>query len=490
MSLYIPHWLDKQAELTPNEIAIEQPTGETITFRKLQSSSQAYARKLASLGIQAGDHLAILSGNKPEMVMAVHAISYLGAVAVLLNTRLTASEIAFQLEDAEVVGLLCDDDTESLAIDASEGRSFTPVTFSKLERTTQRAVDLKEEINLTDVFTIMYTSGTTGFPKGVIHTYENHWWSASASSLNLGLHKSDKWLASLPLFHVGGFSIALKSVIYGMPMYLLPRFDVHVAHDAIMHQGVTIISVVTVMVDQLLAKLELDGNITYPDTFRCMLLGGGPAPKSLLEKAKDLSVPIFQTYGLTETSSQIATLSPKDALEKLGSAGKALMPAQLKIVQNGTEASPGEAGEIFVKGPMVSSGYYKREPKNDAWLATGDVGYEDEEGFLYVLDRRKDLIVSGGENIYPAEIEGVLLSMEGVIEAGVIGKSDPKWGQVPVAFVVTENHVTEGALKEYCLSRLAKYKVPTVFYFVDALPRNASNKLLRYKLQEQLYEQN
>ncbi|QDP40936.1 o-succinylbenzoate--CoA ligase [Radiobacillus deserti] len=487
MSIRLPHWLDKQAALNPNHIAIEQPSGETITFRELQRRSQSYAQKLASIGIKEGNHVAILSGNKVEMIVTVHAISYLGAVAVLLNTRLTASEIAYQLEDADVVGLICDPDFTSVAMQASDQQKFTPLTFLELEKQLSASVCLKQEINLNDVFTIMYTSGTTGFPKGVLHTYENHWWSATASSLNLGLHKSDKWLATLPLFHVGGLSIALKSVIYGMPMYLLPRFSVEAVHEGIMKRGVTIVSVVSVMVHQLLDKLN--DSVTYPASFRCMLLGGGPAPKPLLEKAKSLAVPIFQTYGLTETSSQIATLSPKDALEKLGSAGKALMPAQLKIVQNGKEVAPGEAGEIVVKGPMVSNGYYKREPRQGDWLATGDLGYQDKDGFLYVLDRRKDLIVSGGENIYPAEIEEVLLGVEGVKDVGVVGKSDSKWGQVPVAFIVREGHVTEGNLKEHCLSHLAKYKVPTVFYFVDALPRNASNKLLRYKLHEELEKQ-
>lgn len=186
---------------------------------------------------------------------------------------------------------------------------------------------------------------------------------------------------------------------------------------------------------------------------------------------------------MTETASQIVTLSPTDALEKLGSAGKALFPAQLKIETQADDS----IGEILVKGPMVTKGYYHKQSANEesfqaGWLATGDLGYLDEDGYLYVVDRRKDLIISGGENIYPSEIEGVLSGMKQIKEAGVTGKSDDKWGQVPIAFIVKEMDVTIEEIKEYLQTRLAKYKQPKEFYFVNDLPRNASNKLVRNKL--------
>src|SRR5699024_9822416 len=285
-------------------------------------------------------------------------------------------------------------------------------------------------------FTIIYTSGTTGFPKGVVHTYGNHWWSAAGSMLNLGLSKQDKWLAAVPMFHVSGLSILLRRVIYGIPVYMLENYDKQQFHEALMNKGVTVASVVTMMVQALMYQLNDD---RYPDTLRCLRLGGGPAPESLLEKAKARQMPVFQSYGMTETSSQIVILSPVKALEKIGSSGKPLFPAQLKI-----NAPDGQVGEIYVKGPMVTKGYFNNEQATnkaliDGWLATGDLGYTDREGFLYVVDRRKDLIISGGENIYPTEVENVLSSMEGVQEVGVVGKADDKWGQVPVAFAVTEH---------------------------------------------------
>lgn len=204
-------------------------------------------------------------------------------------------------------------------------------------------------------------------------------------------------------------------------------------------------------------------------------------------------IPVYQTYGMTETSSQICTLAADYMLTKVGSAGKPLFLCQLRI-ENGGEVAPSHVeGEIVVKGPNVTSGYFKREEATretvrDGWLHTGDLGYLDEEGFLYVLDRRSDLIISGGENIYPAQIEEALLAHSKVVEAGVVGKADEKWGQVPVAFIVKADHVTEEELIRFCEEKLARYKVPKEIHFLSELPRNASKKLLRRELRQLLEE--
>ncbi|MBP1950322.1 o-succinylbenzoate--CoA ligase [Virgibacillus litoralis] len=468
----IPHWLTKQANIAPDQTAIELENETSLTFLELKEKSQHFAQKLAQLDIKQGSHVAILSNNNVDMVIAIHALSYLGAVAVMLNTRLTEKELAYQISDAEVSHVLAENNNTNFSV---------PVyTFSKVNSLQEKIVELRKEINLGDRFTIIYTSGTTGFPKGVVHTYGNHWWSAIGSMLNLGLNNNDKWLNALPIFHVGGLSIFVKSVIYGMPVYLVDKYDKRSVHDAIMSKGVTIVSVVTLMLRELVEYL---GDNLFPDTFRCVLLGGGPAPKSLLEQAKFRNVPVFQSYGMTETSSQIVTLSPNDALDKIGSSGKPLFPAQLKI-----DALDKSIGEIFVKGPMVTSGYFKNEAAtektlNDGWLATGDLGYLDDDGFLYVVDRRKDLIISGGENIYPTEIESVLSEMDAVQEVGVVGRNDDRWGQVPIAFVVTnDKSVSAEVLLEFASQKLAKYKLPKEIHFIDKLPRNASNKIVKNKL--------
>lgn len=475
MSEVIPHWLSKQANLAPNKIAIEFENGSNMTFSNLKEKSEQFARRLADLNIAQGSRVGILSGNNVDMVIAIHALSYVGAVAVMLNTRLTEQELNYQVTDADVSLVLAENHMIKLDV--------TVITFTEAWEYREMPIELVTEINLDDSFTIMYTSGTTGKPKGVVHTYGNHWWSATGSALNLGIHKDDKWLAALPLFHIGGLSILLKSVIYGMPVYLLEKFDVQKVHYAIMEREVTIASVVTVMLHRLVDSL---GEDHYPQTFRCMLLGGGPAPKSLLEKTKAKEIPVFQSYGMTETSSQIVTLSPDAALRKIGSAGKPLFPAQLTIKNQNDKG----VGEIVVKGPMVTKNYYKnvhateKAIQND-WLSTGDLGMLDGEGFLYVMERRSDLIISGGENVYPSEIESVLAGLKGIKEVGVTGIEDAKWGQVPIAFiVVNDDRITEVDVIQYATRYLAKFKLPKKIYFTKELSRNASNKLLRHKLQE------
>ncbi|MFD1040181.1 o-succinylbenzoate--CoA ligase [Virgibacillus byunsanensis] len=478
MSETIPHWLTKQAFLAPNKTAIELENGDTISFLELKERSMRFAKQLAQTGISKGDHVGILSTNNVSMVVAIHSLSYLGAVSVMLNTRLTKQELDYQVRDADVTTVLTSEQFKEINF------SIPVKSFFEIEQYLEKPIKLQSVMNLEDTFTIIYTSGTTGFPKGVIHTIGNHWWSSIGSALNLGLDHKDKWLAVLPIFHVGGLSIFIRSVIYGIPVYLVEKFDEKVVHEAILTKGVTIVSVVTVMLHRLGEYL---GDNRYPDSFRCMLLGGGPAPKPLLEKAKVQHIPVFQSYGMTETSSQIVTLSPSDALEKLGSSGKPLFPAQLKI-----DGPKGDIGEIMVKGAMVTSGYYKN-PKatdiaiTDGWLSTGDLGFEDKDGFLYVVDRRKDLIISGGENVYPSEIESVLMEMEGINEVGVVGRKDNLWGQVPVAFIVLKDRsVYQDDILVFAEKRLAKYKIPKQIFFVDELPRNASNKLVRAKLENML----
>ncbi|SHG48562.1 o-succinylbenzoate--CoA ligase [Ornithinibacillus halophilus] len=473
----IPHWLNKQANLIPHHTAIEHEDGTVITFRSLQEKSQSFAKKLTNVGVKKGDHVGLLSTNELKLVIAIHALSYIGAVGVLLNTRLTPDELQYQVDDANISLIVTND---GLLPKARKLTLQKLETFLSVLEYEEQFVTLQEELQLDEVFTIMYTSGTTGFPKGVTHTYGNHWWSAIGSVLNLGLDKKDKWLATLPIFHIGGFSIYIKSVIYGMSVYLMEQFDTQKVHEAIMEKGITIASVVTVMVQRLLELVDEDG---YPSDFRCMLLGGGPAPKPLLEKAKEKNVPVFQSYGLTETTSQIATLSATDALNKIGSAGKPLLPAQLKINQPDSD----QVGEIYVKGPMVTTSYFNKvedtkEKIQDGWLATGDLGYLDGEGFLYVVDRRKDLIISGGENIYPSEIESILSGMEQIKEVGVTGIENETWGQTPIAVIVPKATITKDEILAYAKERLAGYKVPKEIYFVESLPRNASNKLVRSEL--------
>jgi O-succinylbenzoic acid--CoA ligase len=453
LSLSVPDWLRQRASSTPARPALACGSVRW-TFAELDQRVDAACALLTTRGIEPRHRVGIRAANSAGFVVAVHALMRLGCVVVPINTRLSPSEVAWQIADAELALVLEDADLHE---------------FESLSEVAGRC---EREFAMDDWHSIVYTSGTTGRPKGAILTYGNHWWSATASALNLGLHADDTWLACLPLFHVGGLSILLRSVICGMTALVQPRFNALEVNAAIDEQGVSIISVVSTMLDRVL--LERGGR-AYPSTLRCVLLGGGPAPLPLLERCAALGVPVVQTYGLTETASQLTTLAPEDALPKLGSAGKPLMGSWIRV-----EAD----GEICVRGPSVSPGYLHHPPRSDAWLHTGDLGRLDAEGYLYVLDRRDDLIVSGGENVYPAEVEATLLAHPAVAEAGVIGIPDEQWGRTVAAFVVLAPGGAASAddLKRFCRERLAGYKVPRQITFREALPRNAAGKLLRREL--------
>ncbi|WP_066386240.1 o-succinylbenzoate--CoA ligase [Neobacillus mesonae] len=489
----MPNFLMKRAFLTPERIAVYF-RDQAITFEELYILSVTTAGQLQKLGVKKDQFIAVLLKNHLDTVVILFALQLLGVKTVILNNRLTPAELAWQLKDSKVSALILDDVFSHLEQMLSQELSSLH-TFTKTNLFSQESIstELQEEISLDEICTIMYTSGTTGNPKGVMQTYGNHWWSATGSALNLGVTDQDCWLCTVPLFHISGFSILMRSVIYGMPLVLHEKFDQERTIQDIKEKKVTIMSVVGTMLTRIVESLK-GGQL--PQQFRCMLLGGGPAPLPLLKACVEKQIPVFQTYGMTETSSQIVTLSPEYSLSKLGSAGKPLFPSEIRIERTeGSKAQPGEAGEIIVKGPNVTRGYlYRPDATEDkirnSWLYTGDIGYLDEDGFLYVLDRRSDLIISGGENIYPAEIEAVLLAHPEIQEAGVTGLNDPRWGQVPVAFIVTKNgeELSSDELKQFCREQLAKYKVPKDFYFTDQLPRNAAKKLLRRTLKEWLDE--
>ncbi|OLN21671.1 o-succinylbenzoate--CoA ligase [Domibacillus antri] len=466
----MPNWLKQRAFLTPDRTALVFEK-RSWTFAQLYRNTLKAASALSASGIQKGDFCGVLASNKPETIFTIYALQQIGAIALMLNSRLTAEEIEWQLLDAGASHILFDPFHERKAAAISGIRSISIADFPDGKPFTPR-----ETFVLDEPCSIMYTSGTTGRPKGVIQTYGNHYTSAEGSALNLGLHTDDTWLCAVPLFHISGYSIVMKSVIYGMEVCLFEKFDAKRINESLENGDVTIISVVTAMLSDMLK--ELTGN--YSPRFRCMLLGGGPAPLPLLEQCRQKDIPVYQTYGMTETSSQIVTLAPEYALTKLGSAGKPLFPCAVKIDGE-------EEGEILVSGPNVTQGYLNRPEANEqsfqnGWFHTGDIGRLDSEGFLYVLDRRSDLIISGGENIYPAEIESVLTSFEAVLEAGVTGVPDEKWGSVPAAFYVADRPLSSEELAAFCSEKLARYKVPAYFIQVDKLPRNASNKLLRREL--------
>lgn len=504
----LPNWLARCAANTPERLAVKQGAVQW-SFAELHQQSQRLARQLASLGIQEGARVALLAVNSAATVACIHALPLLGAVLVPLNTRLTVEELCWQVQDAHVDLLVSDEGFAATAAAIAEAhpqvRSVTLLLDQEqqasLSGLTEAAIRLRETICLSDTQAIMYTSGTSGQPKGAIITFGMQWWNAIGSALNLGHDSQDCWLVCLPLFHIGGLSIVMRSVIYGISVILHEKFDPLAVNQAIVEDQVTIISVVALMLQRMLdafseGKSALEAQAArYPAHLRCVLLGGGPAPRPLLENCARWAIPVVQTYGLTESCSQAVTLAPADALLKRGSAGRPLLPVQLRITHDGRPVPAGEPGEIQLRGPTITSGYVDRPDVTarafqDGWFATGDIGVLDSEGYLYVLDRRDDLIISGGENIYPAEIESVLQAHPAVAEAGVCGQPDPQWGRVPVAFVYLREGSSASAddLLAFAAQHLARYKIPRQLYVTGPLPRNAGGKLLRRELAQMRHD--
>lgn len=473
-------WLRVRASTTPDGLAVLDG-GCEISFRELDARADAVARGLVARGVCEGDRLAVLLPNGVRFIELAHASPRAGAIIVPLNTRLSRDELTWQLRDSGAALLVFDDETSDAARVVSDATGVAVAHAGEIAAAAADAV-LRYEHTLDDLHGIIYTSGTTGTPKGAMLTFGNHASSAAAAAANLGVRDGDRLLASLPMFHVGGLAVVLRGVLYGNAVVVQESFDPVCVNASIDRDGVTTISVVANMLRRM---LDARGDAPYPSTLRTVLLGGGPAPRELLEECARRGLPVLQTYGLTEAASQAATLGPDDAPRKLGSAGRPLPGTSIRIETQGACAA-GEPGEILVSGATVSPGYWRRPDETaaafrDGWLHTGDVGYLDDEGFLYVLDRRDDLIVSGGENVYQAEVESVLLSHPDVVEVAVYGVPDERWGAVPAAAVVLRVGAPASAddLIAWCREHLAQYKAPSRVRFLKALPRNAAGKVQR-----------
>lgn len=466
------NWLLKQAATQPNQIAIDDGN-ERLSFAELKKQVEVLVGKINHLN--PGSRVGLLATNTLMSYKLALAIMCSGRTIVWLNWRLAGEELERQIKDSGLQ--LC-------LVENSLWRSGMTDPFKSYSAFLITSADPEELIPVFKsnwVASIMYTSGTTGKPKGVLQTFGNHFYSAVSSALNLGLSSADKWLCVAPIFHISGFSIIMRGLIYGMTVRLVEKFRAEEIERILANETVTIMSVVPFMLKKLIQQ-QNKTNTDYNSAFRCMLLGGGTIDRETLEACLQRSIPVVQCYGMTETCSQIVALRAADALLKLGSVGQPLFSTQLKLSKD---------GEILLKTPALTPGYLNLPDKLpskmiDGWYRTGDIGHLDKEGYLYIDGRADEMLISGGENIFPQEIEKVYQRYPQINEVAVVGQNDSVWGQVPVAFVVSDRRLSPTKLMNYGYEHLARYKVPQHYIFVSELPKNASGKIRRFMLREKL----
>jgi O-succinylbenzoic acid--CoA ligase len=477
-------WISWRAAATPQAMALEPEDAAAISWRALENRARRLAGGLAGRGLAPGDVVAVLMGNVTDFVALLHAADLAGLTILPLNTRLGARELAFALDDTRARLLVhgggawtqlaraAAAETGDIAVTGADSLAAAPLT--------PRASDAP--------LAVVYTSGTSGRPKGVVLSREQFQWSAVASAAHLGAPPDERWLACLPLFHVGGLAILVRAVIFGASVVLQRRFDVERVSRALDAKRISIASLVPTMLRRLIAARA---GREPPATLRCLLSGGATTPPALLEAAWADGLPAAPTYGLTEACSQVATLPPAGIGRSPDAGLRPLLGTRLSIRDDAGQAlGPGETGEIWVRSPSVTRGYWRRPGATalalrDGWLRTGDAGRLDEDGALQVLDRRGDLIVSGGENVSPAEVEAVLQSHALVAEAAVAGEPDPDLGRRVAAWVVPANASRAPdpeELERHCRKHLAGYKIPRRFHLAAKLPRTASGKLRRAEL--------
>ncbi len=493
--------LEHHAVWSPQR-AITRFEGRTTTYGEMAVAVRSLAGGLHARGVRRGDVVGLLSYNCPEFLQTIFAANYLGAIAMPINWRLAAPEVRYILEHSEARALVCDEALLPLADDATRGlegvlvrsclsaapeRGWTGFAELQSEATAPPRASAEPD----DVHRLMYTSGTTGRPKGVMITHANLAWKNLAQIVEFGFTADDLGLACGPLYHVGALDLTTTSLIAAGATTVIHRsFDAAAVADDLERSRVTTVWLAPAMVNALMALPDIEERDL--SSVRLIINGGEKMPIPLIERIQRVfpSAWFADAYGLTETVSGDTFLDRDSIVSKLGSVGRPCLHLELDLWdEEGRPVAAGQRGEIVLRGPKVFKGYW-RDPEATAkafaggWFHTGDIGVRDEDGYLFIVDRLTDMIVSGGENIAGSEIERVLYEHPAVLEAAVVARPDERWGEVPVAFVVLRPGLpaTEEELLEHCHGQLARFKVPKTVTFLDALPRNPSGKVLKREL--------
>jgi acyl-CoA synthetase (AMP-forming)/AMP-acid ligase II len=493
------------------EVLVDQGGARRITWSTLDTRVDAAAAVLRDAGIGPGDVVGLLLHNCAEFIEVIFAANRVGAVFLPLNWRLASEEVRYVLDHAQAKALVSEatfyrvldpvlpalgEIRLRLALDPAPPagwRAYTPAVEERVKRG-GRVRDA--EVGEDDLHRLMYTSGTTAHPKGVMLSYANLYWKNLAHILEFGLSSADRTLIVGPLYHVGALDLPGTGVLHaGGSLVILPRFDAKAVLGTIETERPTNVWLAPAMVNLLLQDPAVgDHDLS---SIRLVIDGGEKMPMPLIRKLQTAfpGARFADAYGLTETVSGDTFVDKARVIDKIGSVGKPVAHLELRVVDDDGRDVPADAtGEIVLRGPKVFKGYW-RDPAATAaaidasgWFHTGDIGRLDPDGYLHVVDRKKDMIISGGENIASLEVERVLYETPEVLECAVVGLPDPRWGEVPMAFVVLRQGqaVTAEALIASCEGKLAKFKIPREVRFIDALPRNPSGKVLKRTLRELL----
>ncbi len=490
----------RRAAISPNKPAITFE-GQTQTFAELGDRVRRMASVLRAGGISAGDRVGYIGFNHPVFLEMLYACGCLGAVFVPLNFRLTGPEVRFIANDAGISTLVVDDMLRPIIDEECANLECTRYITAEADADNWEAleplmsaaqpIDASEKVDGDDVAFIMYTSGTTGLPKGAMLTHGNIFWN----SINVCFGDdgiSGTTLTCAPLFHIGGLNVTtLLSLGMGVEVVLLRSFDAGQVLALIeKHKVTTMFGAPTMFLMMAQHENFATSDLSSIDALTC---GGAPVPVPLIKTYGDRGINFCQGYGLTETAPFASLLASDLAMVKVGSAGKAPMFTEVRIVdENNNPVAAGVHGEVCIKGPNVMKGYWNREDATaeaidtQGWFHSGDIGYLDDEDFLFLCDRVKDMVISGGENVYPAEVESVLYGHPSIVEVAVIGLPNDKWGEAVTAIAVLEEgaELTLEDLRGFAGESLARYKLPSELRFVDILPRNPAGKVQKFKLKE------
>ncbi len=499
-------WLERRQELSPDkEALVDVFTGRRYTYGQFNERANRLANALRQeWGIKKGERVAILAKNCPEYLEALFAVAKLGAILVPINIRLAGPELVYIFHDCEPKGLVLGEDFldviyevqeeihmgNTLLLDGAKAPDMIPYE-DFLESAHAETPELEEPNSLDDPQVILYTSGTTGYPKGAIQTHGNILFNSVNANLALDIVSTDVTLCGLPLFHTGGLHVMTTPTLHAGGTVVIERaFEPGEALGIIHEKQVNTVFFVSTMWQFMYQHQDFEK--TDFSGLRLAWTGGAPCPVPVIEAYQKKGVPFRQGYGLTEVGPDAMILPPEDAVRKAGSIGKPPFHAGLRVVtEDGVDAAPGKVGELLFRGPAVTPGYWNKpeataETFEGEWFRTGDLATMDDEGYVFIVDRKKDMFISGGENVYPVQVEKLIYEYPKVAEAAVFGVPHEKWGEVGHAVICPRQGetMTEEEVLAFLEGKLARFKIPKSVTFMESLPRNPAGKVLKRVLRE------